>query len=74
MNGRMPCAATWMDLKTMILSNSDKDKCYMIPCICGIYNMTQTNLFMKQTHRHKEQTCGCYVGGGWGRDGVAVWD
>ena len=33
------------------------------------------NLSMKQkqTHRHREQTCGSQVGGGWGRDGVGVW-
>ena len=22
----------------------------------------------KQTHRHREQICGCEEGGGWGRD------
>ena len=27
----------------------------------------------KQTHRRREQTCGCQGGGGWGRDGVGVW-
>ena len=34
------------------------------------------NLFMKQkqTQRHGEQTCGCQGGGGWGRDGLEVWD
>ena len=26
----------------------------------------------KQTHRHREQTCGCQRGGGWERDGVGV--
>ena len=31
------------------------------------------NLSMKQTHRHREQTCGCQAGGGWGRDGLGVW-
>ena len=36
--------------------------------------MTQMNLFMKQTHRHKEQTGGFSGGDGWGRDGVVVWD
>ena len=32
-------------------------------------NMTQMNLSMrqKQTHRHREQTCGCQRGGGVGR-------
>ena len=34
------------------------------------------NLSMKQkqTHRHREQTCGCQRGEGWGRDGLGVWD
>ena len=38
--------------------------------------MTQMNLSMKwkQIHRHRKQTCGCQGGGGWGRDGVGVWD
>ena len=33
------------------------------------------NLFtkQKQTHRHREQTCGCQGGGGWGRDALGVW-
>ena len=34
--------------------------------------MTQINLSMKQkqTHVHKEQTCGCQREEVWGRDGV----
>ena len=32
------------------------------------------NLSMKQTHRHREQTCGCQEGGKVGRDGLGVWD
>ena len=35
--------------------------------------MTQTNLFMKQTHRQREQTYGCQGGGERGRDGVEIW-
>ena len=48
----------------------------MISLICGIQNMTQMNgtTKQKQTHRHREQTCGCQGGGGWGRDGLGVWD
>ena len=36
--------------------------------------MAQANLFMKQkqTHRRKEQTCGCQGGGAWGRGGLGV--
>ena len=35
--------------------------------------MAQMNLptKQKQTHRHREQTCGCQGGGWWGRE---VWD
>ena len=34
------------------------------------------NLSMKQkqTHRHREQTCGCQGEEGWGKDGLGVWD
>ena len=28
----------------------------------------------KQTHRHKEQTCGCRGGRRWGKDGLGAWD
>ena len=31
----MPCTATWMDLKIVIL-NEEKDKYHMILLICGI--------------------------------------
>ena len=35
-NEIMPFAATWMDLKTVILSHTEKDKYHMISFICGI--------------------------------------
>ena len=35
-------------------------------------NMTQMNLTMKQTHRHREQTRSCQELRG--RDGLGVWD
>ena len=58
-----PSAATWMDLEIIILSEinqTEKNKYHMISLICGIQNITQMNLFMKQeqTQRHREQTCG----------------
>ena len=28
----------------------------------------------KQTHRHRQQTCGCQGRGEWGREGLGVWD
>ena len=28
----------------------------------------------KQTHRHREQTCGCQGEGGVGGDGLRIWD
>ena len=67
----MPSAATWMDLAIITVSKAslkEKDRYHMIPLICGISNMTQMNLPMKQkqTHRHKEETCGCQGGGAGG--------
>ena len=47
----IPFAATWMQLETIILSEvgqKEKDKYHMISLICGIYNMTQMSLSMKQ--------------------------
>ena len=32
-----------------------------------------TSMKQKQTHRHREETCGCQGGGGWGRSGLGVW-
>ena len=34
------------------------------------------NIFtkQKQTHGHIEQICGCQEGGGWGKEGLGVWD
>ena len=32
------------------------------------------NLFIKQTHTHREQICCCQGGGGWGRDELGVQD
>ena len=50
-------------------SQKQKDKCYITSLICEIQNMTLTNLSTKQTHRHREQTCGCQgeegMGEGW---------
>ena len=71
-------AVTWMQLEIIILSEvsqKQKDKYHMISIIRGIQNMTQINLStkQKQTHEHREQTCGCQGGGDWGRDGVRGW-
>ena len=41
------------------ISLKEKDKYHMIPLICGIQNMTQINLSIKQNDEHREQT------GGW---------
>ena len=71
----MPFAATWMHLEIIILNEVklEKDKHHMTPLICGISNMAQMNLSMKQkqTHRHREQTYDCQGG----RSGVRMdWD
>ena len=74
-NERMSFAARRMDLEIIILrdvSHKEKDKYHMISLICGILNM-QMNISMKQkqTHKYREQTCGC-LGYGWRREGLGV--
>ena len=80
-NEIMLFAATWMDLEIIILSEvSQKER--QIPydiTYSGISNATQMNISMKQkqTHRQREQTCGCQGWGGgeqWQREGLGVWD
>ena len=66
----MPFAETWMDLEIVILSEvsqTQKDKYHMISLTCGIENMRQIDISMKQkqTHNYREQTCGLPRGRGW---------
>ena len=53
----MPFAATWMDLETIILSESQKEK-HTRSLVCGTLKMIQMNLFtkQKQTYRLQKQT------------------
>ena len=58
----MPCAATWMELETLILSEvsqKEKDKYYMISLISG-----NETFHRKETQGLGEQTCSCQEGGG----------
>ena len=57
-----------MNLEIIVLSkvsHEGKDKCHMVSLVCGIQNMTQMSLPRKQkeTHKHREETCGCQGGG-----------
>ena len=68
-----------MDLEIIILSEvsqKEKDKYYMISLICGIlkYEVNEHIYEEKQTHRHREEICGCQEGGKWGRKGLGLWD
>ena len=57
-NKIMPFAATWMELKTLILSEinqKEKDKYYMISLISG----TSEPFHRKENHGLGEKTCGC---------------
>ena len=70
-NEIMTFAATWMDLENIILgevSQTEKDKYYMISLTCGILETVQMNLFIKhkQTQRHRKQTYGYQRGSGGG--------
>ena len=47
----MPCAATWMKLEILTLSEvsqEEKDKYHMMALICGIKNMVQMILSTRQ--------------------------
>ena len=62
-------AEMWIDLGNVILSEvsqTEKDKYYVISLICGILKLTQMNLFIKQKHiyRHRKQTYGYQKGKG----------
>lgn len=64
----MPFATIWMELETIILSEvsqTEKHKYHMVSLTCGVSHMTQMNLSVKwkQTHRHRELTCGHQEGG-----------
>ena len=55
----MPLAATWVDLRMVILSEvsqTEKDKYYMISLTRGTLKMIQTNLYTKQKQSQTEKT------------------
>ena len=64
----MPFAATWMEIKTPILSElsqKEKDKDHCLSPLCDmtyiwnlIYSINEP-FHKKETHGHGEQTCGC---------------
>ena len=65
-NEVMPFVAIWMDLEIIILSEVRKKYKYlMISLICMASKIWHkwTYLWNRQTHRHREQTCGCQGGG-----------
>ena len=74
-NEIMPFAATWIQLEMIIVSEVRKRKTNtMVSLICGIRNMTQMNLFMKQTESQTRRIdWWLQGGGGLGRDGVRGW-
>ena len=62
-----PLEETRMDLETVILSKSEKDKYHLISLIYGILK-AQMNLFTKQGHRCRKQNLQL-PGGNGGREG-----
>ena len=71
-NEIMSFAVTWMD-HHIKQSKSERER--QVPCdVTYMQNLKcDTNEFMKQkqTHRHREQTCGCQGG----REGsIGIWD
>ena len=75
-NKPMLSAATWMDLENIILSEvsqEEEDKYHMIPLItCNL--KYDTNEFMKQTHRHRQQIYGYQRRKVWRRDKLGLFN
>ena len=73
-NEIMLLAATWMDLVIIILSKisqKGKDRYHITYIMWNRKYGTNKLIYkQKQTHRHREQTCGCHRGR---REGVGVW-
>ena len=73
----MPSAATWMDVKNIILSEvSQRQMSHDISYMWNLKKIIQMKLFttQKQTHRHRKQTYGYQRGKVWGRDRLGIWD
>ena len=64
-NEIMPCAATWIDLEIVILSEVREEISYDIPCMWNLKRVIQMNLHTKQKEAHqlRKQTYGCGGGG-----------
>ena len=63
-NEILPFVAIWVELEMIILSEGsqkEQDKYHTISLICGIKNVIQMNLSVKQeqTYRRTEPICGC---------------
>ena len=62
-NEIMPFAATWMDLEIIILSEVNQERERQITYDITYMWTLKYGTKWKQTHGHKEQTCGCQGGG-----------
>ena len=58
----MPCAATWVDLETLILSElsqKEKDKYHMVSLICGIFKNDTNECISKTEIDSQAQITNC---------------
>ena len=70
-NKIVPCAATWMELEILILSESERERQipYDITYIWNLIYGTNEPFHRKETHGLGEQTCDCHGGRGVGWTG-----
>ena len=55
----MPFAATWMDLEIIIQSKLERDRYHMMSHMWNLKYEMNISMKQKQTHKYREQTCGC---------------
>ena len=71
----MPCAATQMDLENIMLSEisqSEKDKYYMIPLLRESKNNTNESIYKREADSQTQKQYFHYQSGGGWRDKLGV--
>ena len=79
MKKKTPFSETCMDLEVIILSEVERERQIMISLTCGVHNMVQMNLFMKQKQTETDSQrwrtdLSLPRGRSWRMDGLGFWE